>query len=107
MVDQPCRGAKKVRGDADAQLYLDCFLSSFEDFCEQMQTVQKEKPDQFENFKTSLNDLVESDEQNVGDAICQWDKDVALLVLEALDKDPLMKVMKWLSDNDYFIFEEE
>ena len=46
-------------------------------------------------------------EQPIGDAICSHDRDVALLALEALDAVALMKVMMYLQDNKYFIFEAE
>ena len=45
MADPPCRGAKKVRGENDADLYCDVFLETFEAFTDMLKKLEAEKPD--------------------------------------------------------------
>ena len=45
MADPPCRGAKKVRGDDDADLYCDCFLDTHTAFVDMLKKIEAEKPD--------------------------------------------------------------
>ena len=105
MADPPCRGAKKVRGENDADLYCDVFLDTFAVFTEMLKKLEAEKPDQFASFKSGMNEAVE--DMALGDLICGGDYDETKMKLDELDQVPKLAAMKWLEDNNWFVFEKE
>ena len=105
MADPPCRGAKKVRGENDADLYCDVFLETFTDFTEMLKKLEAEKPDQFASFKTGMNEAVE--DMALGDLICGYDYDETKMKLDELDQVPKLAAMKWLEDNNWFDFRQD
>lgn len=63
MVEAPCRGAKKIRGNLDdGNEMLDCFMEVYAAFTEQMKKVESENPAQFETFKAGLNGVLDGKE---------------------------------------------
>ena len=69
----------------------------------EMQEVENKKPTLFASFKEGLNGVLEY--ENIGDTICTWDKDEIILNLEDLEKEDKTKIMCWIRDNNFFIFE--
>ena len=104
MVDQPCRGARKVRGAEVPESYLEAFEGSLDAFVEQMKKVKQSDPIKFEKFKVDLNTLTD---KKVGDTICSFEKESIKLVLGDLDDTEKKSVFKWLEDNRYFAFDYE
>ena len=102
MADPPCRGAKKVRGEDDADLYLDVFLATFGDFTDMLKKIEAEDPDRLAQFKSGMNDAVEG--KTLGDVICSYDFDETKLQFEELDQAPKLTAMKWLEENNWFEF---
>ena len=105
MADPPCRGAKKVRGENDADLYCDVFLETFEAFTDMLKKLEAEKPDMHAQFKSGMNEAVE--DQNLGDLICGSEYDEVKMKLDELDQGPKLAAMLWLESNNWFIFEKE
>ena len=52
-----------------------------------------------------MNEAVE--DMALGDLICSYDKDETKLKLDELDQAPKLAAMKWLEDNNWFVFEKE
>ena len=105
MADPPCRGAKKVRGEDDADLYCDVFLDTHADFVEMLKKIEAEKPDMHAQFKSGMNEAVEDLE--LGDLICGYDYDETKMKLDELDQGPKLAAMLWLQNNNWFIFDKE
>ena len=105
MADPPCRGAKKVRGENDADLYCDVFLETHKEFSEMLKKLEAEKPDQYASFRSGMNDAVE--DMALGDLICDNEFDEVKMKLDELDQAPKLTAMKWLEDNNWFVFEKE
>ena len=105
MVDQPCRGARKVRGAEVPESYLEAFFGSLDAFVEQMKKIKQSDSIKFAKFKGDLNTLIL--DKKVGDAICSFEKEKIIEVLEDADDKEKMSVMNWLQDNKYFVFDQE
>ena len=106
MVDQPCRGARKVRGAEVPESYLEAFFGSLDAFVEQMKKIKQSDSIKFAKFKGDLNTLIL--DKKVGDAICSFEKEKIIEVLEDINDDKeKMSVMNWLQDNKYFVFDQE
>ena len=105
MVDQPCRGARKVRGAEVPESYLEAFIGSLDAFVEQMKKVKQSDSTKFAKFQGDLNKLIQ--DKKVGDAICSFEKEKIIEILDDADDKEKMSVMNWLQDNKYFAFEQE
>ena len=103
-MENAARGEKKIRGNTeDGNEMFDVFMGSFDAFKDVMQKVESDNPTLFASFKDGLNGVLE--DKAVGDTICTWDKDQITLELEDLDAEDKAKIMCWIRDNKFFIFE--
>ena len=102
--DGPCRGAKKIRGDADAESKAESFLETLPEFFEMMQHIRSTDPDRFGKLQTDLDSMVDGD---IGTAICSFERDRLKESLDGLDLEPKGIVMDYLVENEYMHFEIE
>ena len=67
-----------------------------------LKKLEAEKPDQYASFKSGMNEAVE--DMALGDLICGGDYDETKMKLDELDQVPKLAAMKWLENNNWFVF---